>query len=80
LFNLNSFDAILGNTFLDAYKINILHNGNKVKVHAKVSFKLMKLKMDCNFALPKVKINLGSLTKELKFPSFVILMSLGVSK
>jgi hypothetical protein len=36
--------------------------------------------LDYNFALPKVKINLGSLTKELKLPSFVILMSLGVSK
>jgi hypothetical protein len=36
--------------------------------------------VDYNFALAKVKINLGSLTKELKSSSFVILMSLGVSK
>jgi hypothetical protein len=80
LFNLNSFDVILENTFLDAYKINILHNGNKVKVCAKVSFKLVKLKMNYSFALAKVKINLASLTKELKSPSFVVLMSLKVSK
>jgi hypothetical protein len=51
-----------------------------MKACAKVSFELMKLKADYNFALAKVKINLGSLTKELKSPSFVILMSLGVSK
>jgi hypothetical protein len=55
LFNLNSFDAILGNTFLDAYKINILYNGNKVKVHAKVSFKLMKLKVDIGLHWQKSK-------------------------
>jgi hypothetical protein len=65
---------------LDAYKIDILHNGNEMKVRAKVSFKLMKFKTDYNFAFTKVKINLGFLTQELKSPSFVILMSLGVSK
>jgi hypothetical protein len=31
LCDLGSFDAILGNTFLDAYKVDIFHNGNKVK-------------------------------------------------
>jgi hypothetical protein len=31
LCDLSSFDAILGDTFLDAYKVDIFHNGNKVK-------------------------------------------------
>jgi hypothetical protein len=31
LCDLGSFDAILGNTFLDAYKVDIFHNGNKIK-------------------------------------------------
>jgi len=40
----------------------------------------MKLKTNYSFALAKVKMNLGFLTKDLKLTSFVILMSLGVSK
>jgi len=31
LCDLSSFDAILADTFLDAYKVDIFHNGNKVK-------------------------------------------------
>jgi hypothetical protein len=31
LSDLNNFDAILGNTFLDAYKINIFYNRSKLK-------------------------------------------------
>ncbi len=33
--DLNNFDVILGNTFLDAYEVDIFHNGGKLKVHAK---------------------------------------------
>jgi hypothetical protein len=33
LCDLDSFDAILRNTFLDAYEVDILRNGNNVRVH-----------------------------------------------
>lgn len=36
LCDLNNVDATLGNTFLDASKVNILHNKNKVKFCAKI--------------------------------------------
>jgi hypothetical protein len=49
LCDLDNFDVILGNTFLDAYKVNILHNGSKLKVHAKVGFKLMNLDVKYNY-------------------------------
>jgi hypothetical protein len=45
-------------------------------MHAKIGFKLMNLNVEYNFALAKVVINLVPLAKELKLPSFVILMYL----
>jgi hypothetical protein len=33
LCDLDSFDTIIRNTFLDAYEVDILHNENNVKVH-----------------------------------------------
>jgi hypothetical protein len=41
----------MGNTILDAYKVYILHNGGRLKVHAKSGFKLMNLNVNYNFAL-----------------------------
>ncbi len=46
LCDLNKFDVILRNTFLDAYKINILHNESKLKIHSKVGFKLVNLDVE----------------------------------
>jgi hypothetical protein len=43
--DLDHFDVIIGNTFLDAYEINIFRNG----VRAKCGFKLMNLNVDYNF-------------------------------
>jgi hypothetical protein len=78
---LNFFDAILGNIFLNAYKVDIFYNGSKVKVHSKVGFKLMNLDANYNYVLAKIGINLVVLVKELNQSlSFVILMTLKVFK
>ncbi len=80
LCDLDNFDAILGKTFLDAYEIDILHSGVKLKVHAKNGFKLMNIDVDYNFALVEMGVNLVVLTYELKSLSFLLLMSLKVSR
>jgi len=76
LCELNNFDVILKNIFLDVSEVNILHNKSKVRVHAKIGFKLKNLNVEYNYALVKVAVNLVALGKELKLPSFKILMSL----
>jgi hypothetical protein len=43
---LNGFDTILGNIFLDAYRIDILKDGYKFKVIAKLANKLISLEVD----------------------------------
>jgi hypothetical protein len=78
--DLNSFDVILGNIFLNAYKKNIFHKQKKLRIYGKVGSKLMNLNGDYNSTKTKVEINLVVLTKELESPNFVVLMSLGVSK
>ncbi len=40
---LDNFDVIPGNTFLDAYKIDIFHSEGKLRVCASSGFKLMNL-------------------------------------
>lgn len=64
LFELDNFDVITRNTFLDVYEVNIFHNGNKMKVHAKIGFKLVNLDVEYNFALAKVALHLVALAKE----------------
>jgi len=66
LCDLNYFDIILRNTFLDAYEVNIFCNQNKVKICTKVGSKLVNLDGDYNFMLANIKINLVVLVKELK--------------
>jgi hypothetical protein len=51
---------------MDAYKVDILHSGDKVRVCAKVNFMLVNLNAEYNFVLMKVEINLVALTSELK--------------
>jgi hypothetical protein len=70
LCDLNKFDVILGNTCLDAYKVDILCNENKLKIWAKVSSKLVNLDAEYNYMLAKVGINLVALTNELSFLVF----------
>lgn len=72
---LNSFDVLLGNTFLNVYEVYIFHNGSKMKISAKVGSKLLNFSEDYNFALVKIGINL---VVKLELTSFIILMSLRV--
>jgi hypothetical protein len=48
LCDLNNFDVIPGNTFLDAYKVDILCSEGKLKVCANSGFKLVNLYVDYN--------------------------------
>jgi len=65
---------------LDAYKVNIFYNESKLKVHAKVGFKLVNLNADYNFVLAKVTVNLVALASKLKLLNFLVLMFLRVSQ
>ncbi len=75
LCDLNTFDVILENTFLDSYKINIIHNRGKLKVRAKIGCKLMNLNIYYNFALAEVGVTLVVLTSDLELLSFLVFMS-----
>ncbi len=46
LCELNNFDVILRNTFLDVYEVDIFHNKSKVRVHEKIGFKLKNLNVE----------------------------------
>jgi hypothetical protein len=74
LCDLNNFDVILRNTFLDAYKVNILHNKDKLKVCATGGSKLMNLDVDYNYALASMGVNLVTLTSELESHSFLMFL------
>ncbi len=73
---LDNFDVIPRNTFLDAYKIDILHNEGKLIVCANSGFKLMNLYVDYNYTLEEMGVNLVALVSKLKSPNFLVLMSL----
>jgi len=75
-FTLCELNNFMKNTFLDIYEIHLFHNKSKVRVHANIGFKLMNLDVEYKYALAKVVINLVALAKELKSPSFIILMFL----
>jgi hypothetical protein len=78
--DLNNFDVIIGNTFLDAYKINIFYNTSKLRVYAKINSKLMNLDVEYNSTLAKMGVNLVTLANELELSSFLVLMFLKVSQ
>jgi hypothetical protein len=73
LCDLNSFDVIIS-SFLDACKVNVLCNGNKVKACAKVGFKLMNSNMDYKWALVDVILNLVAFLNLKPTRLFVLLM------
>ncbi len=79
LCDLDNYDVIIGNTFLDAYKINIFRNKGKLRICAKNGYKLMNLNAIYNFALAKMGVNLVALISELESFSFFIFMLLKVS-
>jgi len=66
LCDLDNFDVIFENTFLDAYKINIFHNKSKLKIRAKIGFTLVNLNIDYNYALAEVGITLVVLVSKFK--------------
>jgi len=80
LCDLDNFDVIIRNTFLDACKVDILCNGNKLKVCAKNGSKLVNLNVDYNFTLVEMGMNLIVLASELKSLNFLILRSLRSSQ
>jgi len=65
---------------LDVYKVNILCNKGKLRVHANCGFKLVNLDVKYNFALAKMRVNLIALASELKSFNFLVLMYLQVSQ
>ncbi len=78
--DLDNFHVIVLNTFLDAYKIDIFLRGSKMKVHAKVGFKLVNSNVEYNFALVEIGINLVVLANEFELLRFLILIFLRVSQ
>jgi len=69
IITLNGFDAILGNTFLDVYCIDILRGGSKLKVITRLVDKSISLEVDYQSSLLVVGINLISM-KICKRPHF----------
>ncbi len=65
---------------MDAYKVDIFYNEGKLKVHAKVGFKLLNLFANYNFVLAKVRIDLVALASELESFHFLVFMFLRVSQ
>jgi hypothetical protein len=57
-YDLDNFDIIFKNAFLDAYEVDILQSKSKLRVHAKSGYKLMNLDADYNFMLAKMGVNL----------------------
>ncbi len=66
LCDLDNFDVIFENTFLDADKINIFHNKGELKIRAKIGSKLVNLNLDYNYALAKVGITLVVLVSKFR--------------
>jgi hypothetical protein len=79
LCDLHNYDVIIGNTFLDAYKVNIFDNEGKLRFCAKNGYKLMNLDAIYNCASTKMGVNLVALISELELLSFLIFMLLKVS-
>ncbi len=78
--DLDNFDVIIKNIFLDAYKVDIFYNKSKLGICAKIGFRLVNLNVDYNSTLEKMGVNFVALVSELESPSFLILMSLIIPK
>ncbi len=61
VYSLNGIEAILGNTFLDVYHVNVLKRSFKLRVITILTYKSIKLEMEYQVNLPKVTIHLVSL-------------------
>jgi hypothetical protein len=70
LCDLDNFHVIVLKTFFNAYKVDIFRKGSKMKIHAKVDFKLVNSNVEYNSALVEVGINLVVLANEFELLSF----------
>jgi len=70
---LDGIEIILGNTFLNAYHIDVLKGISKLKTMVRLTYKLINLKVEYQASLIKVSIHLVSL-QELQHTSFLIFM------
>jgi hypothetical protein len=70
---LDGIGAILGNTFLNIYRVNVLKRGSKLKVITRLTNRYVSLKVEYQTNLAKVSIQVISL-QELQEISFLILM------
>jgi hypothetical protein len=61
VYNLDGIDAILGNTFLNASRVNVLKGGLKLKVNTKLANRFVNLKVKYQVSLAKIGIHLISL-------------------
>jgi len=58
---LNGMEAILGNTFLDVYYVNVSKRGFKLRIIVKLTDKSINLKVEYQVSLFKITIHLVSL-------------------
>jgi hypothetical protein len=58
---LDGIEAILGNTFVDVYHVNVLRGCFKLRVIATLTNKFINLEMEYQVSLAKVSIHLVSL-------------------
>jgi hypothetical protein len=72
LCDLDSFDAILRNTFLDTYEVDILCNGNNVRLHVAKELELPNFVILMSLGVSNVKFKL----KRARQPPKCILDSL----
>jgi len=70
---LDGIEVILGNTFLNAYHIDVLKGISKFKIIIRLVDKLVSLKIEYQTSLVKISIHLVSL-QELQHISLLIFM------
>jgi hypothetical protein len=70
---LDGIEVILGNTFLNAYHIDVLKGISKFKIIIRLVDKLVSLKVEYQTSLVKISIHLVSL-QELQHTSLLIFM------
>ncbi len=73
VYTLDGMEAILRNTFLNNYLVDVLKGGSKFKIIARLRDRSISLKVEHHVSLVKISIHLVSL-QELLDTSFFILM------
>jgi hypothetical protein len=61
VYALDGIEAILGNTFLDTYRVNVLGKGSKLRVIIRLANRYVSLEVEYQTSLAKVGIHLISL-------------------